>query len=445
MSFSTLRTQAQVWPVWLPRAVAQAEQRLAGSGALPSVCKQPLPPLLFSASFQSLLPMTRDSLSARWAKTSNHLQQYTPYLQIRTSAVQSRAYSTTRITNRAFSTSPISPPPVQVSPGDAESPPKATWVPPKDVENRPVTIIGAGVLGRRLAVVWASTGRPVNLYDNDISAFDSATPYIADTLSSYCSTHDTHPGHVHFSTSLLDAVSNSWLIIECIPEDLELKISMLGRLDRAVPADAIIATNSSSFKSRELVTEVKHRERVLNTLYYIPPGNKCVELMSCGYTAPPLISFLTAQMRTMGLLPMVVGNESTGMIFPRLWAAMKRETLLILKDRVAKPEEVDELFRDFFGAKQGICEKMDEVGLDTIAAVEKKFLDEKEKRNETDLWRGREHLRWLEREYVEKGRLGEKSGEGLVVHRRRKVEKEDKEHKDGEEVWKEHSVDLSGM
>ncbi|KUJ08133.1 putative 3-hydroxyacyl-CoA dehydrogenase, partial [Mollisia scopiformis] len=279
-------------------------------------------------------------------------------------------------------------------------------------ENRPVTIIGAGVLGRRLAVIWASTGRDVNLYDTHPSAFDSATPYIADTLSTYCSTHGTHPGHVHFSTSLLPSLSNSWLIIECVPEDLELKISVLGRLDRLAPKDAIIATNSSSFASRDLVPEVKHRERVLNTLYYVPPANRCVELMSCGYTSPTLTSFLVSQMRTVNLLPFLVNHESTGMIFPRLWAALKRETLQILKDDVAKPEEIDELFRDFFGAKQGVCEKMDEIGLDTIAKVEGRFLDERERRNETDLWRGRGHLRWLEREFVEKGWLGEKSGMG---------------------------------
>jgi len=310
------------------------------------------------------------------------------------------------------------------------------------VENRPVTIIGAGVLGRRLAVIWASTGRPVNLYDSDPTVFETAAPYIADALSTYCSEHGTHPGHVHISSSLLDAISTSWLIIEAVPEDLELKISLLGRLDRLAPLDAIIATAASSFTSRELVPEVRHRQRVLNTLYYVPPSNHCVELMSCGYTSPTLITFIASQMKSINLLPMIVNNESTGMIFPRLWAALKRETLQILKDDVAKPEQIDELFRDFFGAKRGVCEKMDEIGLDTIAVVEKKFLDEREKRNETELWRGREHLRWLEREFVEKGKLGEKSGEGLVVHRPKQVVVE---HKDGEEVWKEHAVDLSGM
>ncbi|KAF8865687.1 NAD(P)-binding protein [Acephala macrosclerotiorum] len=395
--------------------------------------------------------MTRGSLSAKWNKATNTLQRFQPYLQIRTSAVQCRAaYSTSRIStritnqNRGFTTTATSPPPVAEEHTEDAASKKPIWEAPRDVENRPVTIIGAGVLGRRLAVIWASTGRPVNLYDEDPLAFETATPYIADTLSLYCSNYGTHPGHVHFSSSLLEAVSNSWLIIECVPEDIELKISVLGRLDRLAPADAIIATNSSSFASRELVSEVKRRERVLNTLYYVPPANKCVELMSCGYTSPSLVSFLTAQMREVGLMPFVVGRESTGMIFPRLWAALKRETLLILKDSVAKPEEIDELFRDFFGAAKGPCEKMDEIGLDTIAAVERKFLDEKEKRNETELWRGRGHLRWLEEEFVERGRLGEKTGEGLVCHKSEE-ERNRRGHRDGEVVWNEHAVDLSGM
>jgi 3-hydroxyacyl-CoA dehydrogenase len=303
--------------------------------------------------------------------------------------------------------------------------------------------------------MWASTGSPVNLYDISPSALKSATVYVADTLSNYCSEQGTHPGHVRFTTDLVDAVSNSWMVIEAVPEEIEVKISVLGRIDRSAPKDAIIATNSSSFKSRELVSEVKGRERVLNTLYYIPPGNKCVELMSCGYTSPSVFPFIVANMREVGLMPMVVGNESTGMIFPRIWAAMKRETLRELQEGVASAEEVDELFRDFFGAEKGICEKMDEVGLDTVVKVERKFLEDKETRDETRLWREHKHLNWLEREFVEKGRLGDKSGGGLLARNEEVVEqekkKEEKKIQDlddelpAQKTWQIHAVDLSGL
>jgi hypothetical protein len=113
------------------------------------------------------------------------------------------------------------------------------------------------------------------------------------------------------------------------PEDLDLKISIFGRLDRMLPKSAIIATNSASFRSGELVSEVRNRSRVLNTLYYIPPRNRCVEMMSCGYTSPELIAFLRAQMEEIGMLPIVVGNESTGLIFPRIFGALKCETLKV--------------------------------------------------------------------------------------------------------------------
>lgn len=147
MSFPKMRVPAQVWPLWIPKALIRAEQRLIGSAASASVCNQPLPPLLFSASFQSLLPIFRDSLSVKWAQTSKQLQRYRPYLQIRTTAIQGRACSSAR----RFSISPTSPPPVQEE--HADSTKQHTWEPPVDVENRTVSIIGTGELGRRLAVI----------------------------------------------------------------------------------------------------------------------------------------------------------------------------------------------------------------------------------------------------------------------------------------------------
>lgn len=310
-------------------------------------------------------------------------------------------------------------------------------------------------------MLWASTGRPVTVYDTSPAALASSQEFIADLLSEYCSAHGTLPGKVHFTTSFHDACVPTktdgapWLVIEAVPEDLELKISLLGRVDRTVPRDTIIATNSASFRSRELVSEVKHRERVLNTLYYIPPANRCVELMSCGYTAPNIFPFLQEQMIEVGLTPMHVGNESTGMIFPRLFGAMKRETLKILQEQVAKPAEIDELFKDFFGAKRGVCEMMDRVGLDTVAKTEEHFL-------QTGVEPGHEgweemgsknvdYLEWLNTEYVEKGKLGEKSGAGLVVNGKWKKGDEivftskAEQERAAKATWKEHAVDLSGL
>ncbi|KAE9376466.1 NAD(P)-binding protein [Stipitochalara longipes BDJ] len=430
-----MRISSQVWPIWLPRAVARAEHRILDTNISSAFSKQSIPPILFSATFRSLLSQTQPVGST----TSN--SPFNPSLK--------RSQLRSRQQIRAFSTSPTSPPPIQPV---AEGSNVPNWTPPTDASSRPVTIIGAGVLGRRLATLWSSTGRPVNLYDTSLSALESSTTYIADALSSHCSSAGTHPGHVHFTTSLHDpSIAKSWMVIEAVPEDLDLKISILGRLDRMLPKSTIIATNSASFRSGELVSEVRNRERVLNTLYYIPPRNRCVELMSCGYTSPFLIPFLASEMRAQNLHPMIVGNESTGLIFPRIFAALKRETLKVLSEGVAKPEEIDTLFRDFFSSPVGPCEMMDKVGLDTVAKTERHFLaEERGEEGEGMGWEleGRvpEYLGWLEREFVRKERLGEKSGEGLLVGREMKDGKGEKvKESPAQEVWQEHAVDLSGL
>jgi 3-hydroxyacyl-CoA dehydrogenase len=105
---------------------------------------------------------------------------------------------------------------------------------------------------------------------------------------------------------------------------------------------------------------------------------------------------------------------------------------------------------DFFNADKGPCGMMDAAGLDTVAKTERHFIAEE--RGEEGEGLGLElegkvpgYLAWLEQEYVSQGRLGEKSGEGLLVTREVGEKAATKEKKAGEEVWQEHAVDLSGL
>lgn len=295
--------------------------------------------------------------------------------------------------------------------------PVAAWKPPTEaeLETRPVLVLGAGVLGRRLAVMWASTSRPVLLYDESPEVLTSAIQYISDTLGAYCFEQSTHPGHVGTCESLKAACqSQPWMVIEALPEELDVKRSVLAEVEALVADDCILASNSSSFRTAEMLATsdkpgVKDASRLLNTHHYIPPRNRMVELMSSGVTAEAIFPFLSAQMTSVGLRPMTLPLhvQSTGLVFNRIWAAIKRETLAVLEEGVSKPADVDELFRDFFHAEKGPCEKMDEVGLDTIHKVETHYLEEIPELQSAS------QLKWLEKQYVEKGMLGEKSGNGL--------------------------------
>lgn len=272
-----------------------------------------------------------------------------------------------------------------------------------------MVILGAGVIGRRLAAMWASTGRPVILQDIDPDALSSATTYIADTLSTLCAERETHPGRVQTTTQLAEACSSHpWMVVESVPENHDLKTEILGAVDKMVPDDCIVASNTSTWPTSLLRGQVENAGRLLNTHYYVPPRNTYVELMTCGATNPKIFPFLAGQMRSVGLGPLVLPRESAGFVFYRIWAAVKRETLAVLAEDLASPGDVDALFRDFFHAEKGPCEKMDEVGLHTVLAGEKNFLHMGLLRDGD-----RAPLAWLEENYVSRHALGEKTGNGL--------------------------------
>lgn len=81
----------------------------------------------------------------------------------------------------------------------------------------------------------------------------------------------------------------AWIVIEAVPEKLELKRTVFAELDRVTDADTVLASNSSSLPSSQLITHVAHPERVLNTHYYQPTQLNMVELMSCGKTDQRII------------------------------------------------------------------------------------------------------------------------------------------------------------
>lgn len=198
------------------------------------------------------------------------------------------------------------------------------------------------------------------------------------------------------------------MVVECIPEIKKAKVELLGQLDKWCEDDTIIATISSSYKSNDLIDQVseKGRARVLNTHYFQPPELPPVEIMSCGYTDPAIIDLLVVELREIGLDPVVAKKQSTGLIYNRIWAAMKREIMMVLADGVGAPEDIDKLFRYSFQAKGAPCDLMDKVGLQTVCNIEEHYIEE----------RGnipRYPVDFIGREYIDKGSLGVMTGKGL--------------------------------
>ncbi|TVY32773.1 3-hydroxyacyl-CoA dehydrogenase-like protein [Lachnellula subtilissima] len=281
-----------------------------------------------------------------------------------------------------------------------------TWTAP-DITEQPAAIIGGGVLGRRLAMMWASAGNTVVIYERIPQVAAAAIAYVEENIDAQVNVIKGKRGAVRLASSLEDAVKDAWMVIEAVPERLEIKIPLFGELDKITQPNCILATNSSSYRSSEMIELVEKKYRVCNTHYFMPPIMNPVEIMTCGHTDPAIIQHLMEATKAVGFTPVHAKKESTGFIFNRIWAAMKRESLLVIQDGVATPEDIDTLFVSNFSAKVGICELMDKVGLDTVYNIEKHYVEERKLPGTT--------LDWLKASYLDKGNLGDKSGKGLLA------------------------------
>jgi 3-hydroxybutyryl-CoA dehydrogenase len=276
---------------------------------------------------------------------------------------------------------------------------------PTDFASRPVAVIGAGTLGRRIALMFAAHGAEVNIYDLAEAQRHAAVDYVSQNLPALAEgLTGVVPGHVSAQADLAEAVHDAWLVVEAIPERLELKIQVFGQLDELAPADAILASNSSSYASRMLLDKVQRPERVLNIHFYMPPKQNAVDVMSCGKTDRAVIDFVIATLPQFGLYPFEARRESTGFIFNRVWAAVKRESLEVVAEGVSTPQEVDEMFQLNTGSA-GPFRMMDQVGLDVVLDIEEHYCAEHPEYPEGP--------RRLLRAYLQQGRLGVKSGAGF--------------------------------
>jgi 3-hydroxybutyryl-CoA dehydrogenase len=277
---------------------------------------------------------------------------------------------------------------------------------PVDRDVRPVTVVGAGTLGRRIALMFCVRGGQVRIVDPSAGARDAAVDYVQATLPDVVATIEGGTaGTVEAHADLASAVRGAWLVIEAVPERLDLKVQLFSDLDRLADDDAILASNSSSYPSRMFLDHVRRPERVLNMHFYMPPRTNGVDLMSSGHTDRALLDLLLAELPRFGVHPFEARQESTGFIYNRVWAAIKREALAVVAEGVTTPQEFDRMWSVNMGTRTGPFRMMDHVGLDVVLDIEDHYAQENP------------HLPTSPREllhrYVDDGKLGVKSGRGF--------------------------------
>ncbi len=278
------------------------------------------------------------------------------------------------------------------------------------LDSQPIAVIGMGTMGRRLAMRFSTRGGKVHAYDSNERVAEEGAAYARETVGDACKTiPGGTPGRVVIAPDLASAVDGAWLVIEAVAEKPDLKTELFGELDRLAAPGAVLATNSSSYKSSEMIGKVTRPERVLNMHFYLPKL-RSVELMTCGKTDEAYIRFLKDTLPRWGFVPYVALKESTGLIFNRVWAAIKRETIQVLAEGIATPEDVDALFREVLSTESAPFRLMDQVGLDVVLDIEEHYAAERPNLPV--------EVRDLLKSYVAQGKLGVKTGSGFYNYKK---------------------------
>ena len=279
-----------------------------------------------------------------------------------------------------------------------------------------VCLCGAGYLGWQISLQCASQGIPVRLFDISEEALERASEHIRQELKTWTSEGKITPedfeailSRVSFHDDLAEAVEGVALVIEAVPERLDLKREVFAQLDDVCDDATILATNSSSIRISKIEDATGRLDKVLNTHFYNTPWKRSiVELMRGTGTSDETLERVREFMVSIGITPLMVLRESTGFIFNRVWRAIKRECLHLVDQGVSSFQDVDRAWMTLYETPYGPFGMMDGVGLDVVRDIEMVYYEESGAE--------RDAPPRLLLEMIERGELGVKTGKGFYTY-----------------------------
>ncbi len=264
-----------------------------------------------------------------------------------------------------------------------------------------VLVAGAGTMGRQIAATFVRNGAgEVRVIEPDDERAADARAWIDGFLGD-----DALASRVRIVPEAGEPDPGVDLALEAVPEVLDIKREVISSLLRAAPS-ATVASNSSSMPVARF-GDAQALHRLVNLHFYVRPWERrVVELMTSGETEAGRMDGLRLLMTSLGFEVFLLSKPSFGLLYNRIWAAIKREVLAIVDEGVADAATVDAICRALDpNPPRGPFERMDTVGLDTIRLIEQAYADE----------RGWPRSRALG-DLVDAGHLGRKTGQGFFTY-----------------------------
>ncbi len=279
-----------------------------------------------------------------------------------------------------------------------------------------VTVLGAGVLGSQIAFQCAFAGFNVISYDVNDDALDSAKKrfdklaitYIGNVPTATADKLRETKQNLRLSTELADAVEYADLIIECVPENLEIKQQVWKEAGRYASRHCIFTTNTSSLLPSDFSKFSGDESRFLalhfaNNIWMQP----IVEVMGTEKTDDKIIAETMQFAIDMGMKPVQVQKEHAGYIMNSLLIPFLTSACRLYAKGVAEPSDIDKVWKLATASPKGAFEMMDIIGLRTVHAV----YEEKAKNSKDPAMK--EFAEIIKKEFLAKGRTGVESGRGF--------------------------------
>ena len=279
------------------------------------------------------------------------------------------------------------------------------------LSHAPVLVVGAGIMGAGIAQVAAQAGHAVRLFDSRDGAASQAIAKLAATLDGLVGKGKIAPGAAQATLARITPIatlaeaSDVGLVVEAIVEDLDIKRALLMQLEGVVGAECVLATNTSSISVTALASGMNHPGRLVGMHFFNPvPLMKLVEVV-CGLHTDRVVADAIFDLSlAWGKVP-VHARSTPGFIVNRIARPYYAEALALLHEQAATPQVLDACLRAA-GFRMGPCELMDLIGHDTNFAVTNSVY-------EANFFDARYRPSTLQRELVDGGLLGRKSGRGF--------------------------------
>lgn len=276
-----------------------------------------------------------------------------------------------------------------------------------------VSVLGAGTMGHGIAQVSAMAGHDVILRDVEDELVEAGVDHIRDNLDGgvergkvTAQTRDATLERIETTTDLGGAVGDADVVVEAVPEDLDLKRSVFEDVEAAAPTEALLASNTSALSVTAIAATLERPERFVGLHFFNPVHIMAlVEVIVGERTSTATREAAVTFVEGLEKAPVVV-TDSPGFATSRLGVALGVEAIRMVQEGVAGPRAIDRAMELGYNHPMGPIELTDVVGLDIRLDILEHLTDEL-----GDRFRPPPVLR----RKVRAGKLGRKAGEGFYV------------------------------